>query len=119
LVIVLIKQLKSRRSSYELKEESERESSDDEATSRRVGGRGGGGATRRAGGGGATTHISTELSNEASSSHEGREAVWRRLEFPTSYIRKGGGVVRWRLELPISWSEGGVVVRLEGEANLP
>jgi hypothetical protein len=59
------------------------------------------------------------LSNEASSSHEGGGAVWRRLEFPTSYIRKGGGVVRWRLELPISWSEGGGVVRLEGEANLP
>jgi hypothetical protein len=46
-------------------------------------------------------------------------AVRWRLEVPTSCIRKGGGAMRRRLELPNSWHEGGEVVRLEGEENLP
>jgi hypothetical protein len=70
----------------------------DEASSKHVRGGatrcvGGGGATRCGGGVGATTHISTELSEEASSWREGGGVVWRRLELPTSYIREGGGVV--------------------------
>jgi hypothetical protein len=45
--------------------------------------------------------------------------VRRRLELSTSCIREGAGVVRWWLELPTSWHEGGGAVRLEGEVNLP
>jgi hypothetical protein len=51
---------------------------------------------RHVGGGGDTSHIST-----LESSDEGR------------------GVVRRWLELPTFWREGGGVVRLEGETNLP
>jgi hypothetical protein len=47
-------------------------------------------------GGGASTHISTESSES----------------------EEGGGAVRWRLDLPTSWREGGGVVQLKGEANL-
>jgi hypothetical protein len=56
-----------------------------------------------------------------SKSEEGGGAVRLQLglELPTSCIRDGGGAVRRQLELPTSWREGGVAVRLEGEVNLP
>jgi hypothetical protein len=76
---------------------------------------GGGGGTRCVGGGGASTHISTELPE----SEEGRGAVQRWLELPTSCISQGRGAVWRQLELPTLWREGGGVVPLKGEANLP
>jgi hypothetical protein len=56
-----------------------------------------GGARHVRGGGVADTYISTK----SFELEEGGEAVW------------------WRLELPTSWCEGGGAVRLKGEANLP
>jgi hypothetical protein len=61
------------------------------------------------GGEGATTHISTK----SSESEDKGGVVQRRLELPTSYVRKGGGAVWWRLELPTLWRDGGGAVWLE------